>query len=496
MGFEQDGSLYRHRTDRTTGIRCAACGGVVKDAASAHGPSAAWLYCFACGSVKSVMAHLGEVRKVDTAGTVKLAADHGLFPYKKTTERGTLDRYYAWVRARRSWDRFATAMQHRTVESMLNSAVHQALGIDRSYAHSPGSHWTTTPAEIADYLHGACKQSGRVVTALGVHGHTPVVALPVFTGEQIKRVCGVWVCTGTDSSGRLDWVSLSADGESGGVTAAGTQLGTWGTELTSYGKFGTLTFDPSFMVDVFKHLRNGNHARCVLAGGNIDAEFLAYVVRTADANFELVEHSVAALEDSGCGSLYVASRTGARIRTGSGDAVAWPRAVLRWAESTVRDYAPEKHVIADSWWGPTQASWAVEEGHLTEEEARRITVAVAHVTTGRGVRTIPIRRGLTVAIHPNAWIQEETSTVLMYGHLVVTRVYADTTGRRRWSGYYMAPNGSTAPFDSSRLRKDPAGVVEGACVRARLEPPRVHPALVPHLAHIALYLRGTSSRVT
>jgi hypothetical protein len=87
----------------------------------------------------------------------------------------------------------------------------------------------------------------------------------------------------------------------------------------------------------------------------------------------------------------------------------------------------------------------------------------------------------------------ESGVLLLGAHVTVTRVYLGDDRRVHYRGY-VTYRGREFPFDSVAFRKDPARVIEGAVVRGHVDPPRVHPALVPYLAHVIMYLRRADAR--
>jgi hypothetical protein len=113
----------------------------------------------------------------------------------------------------------------------------------------------------------------------------------------------------------------------------------------------------------------------------------------------------------------------------------------------------------------------------------------AKLMTSTTWRDLEIDDRLVVCDTPSG-IQNTVTGQLLYEVVpVLDRVYRGDDGRTRYAGRIRLRR-QCYKFDSAAFHKHPVSVIDSALLRYGVDPPRPHPALVPHLAAIAGWLGG------
>jgi hypothetical protein len=101
------------------------------------------------------------------------------------------------------------------------------------------------------------------------------------------------------------------------------------------------------------------------------------------------------------------------------------------------------------------------------------------------LRRVTAAKEFTIVETVGGWIWDETGQVLTEAYPADVRVER-VGGVLRYRGLIIYGK-TILHFVSRRFRHDPVAVIMATLLRAGIDPPNIHPRLVPHLAATALY---------
>lgn len=490
LGYARSGQFYRDKSKTATDVspddaeagylHCTTCNQEsVTVTRRRTGPVSAWFVCWKCRQKLDPISYAARVWTTDVGDVITRINTAGLFTSKRAVTKDQTVPFRRFVRARAAYDRFDVAMRSRTMRSVTDSDIHAALRIT-DQPHVRGHWWTSTLKEIEVYIGDHSEPRGRLSAEFGVPDSTVALVIPAYGVD--RRLVGVIIGSAVRSNGAIMWLTRCATGDSGGLTNLDNA-----PQRTS-----SVSMNFGLLVDRFNKIRNGQAVPTEFVVGPIDGELVAMIRDELTANVTVTVPAIDALGDR---ALYLARRLDARIHvlTGADEDLTWQRALYVTTERDLQVLRLRKMSPTDSadvQWGPAEADQAVATGRLTKREADTITLRIGHaLKVGHGGNTlVPLRRGLTVEIDGTGWSHQETGMLLTRAVPYVTRIYRDEARKIRYVGF-IKYGAAMYHFDSSQFRKNPAAVIEATMLRHGVDPPAIHPIVVPYIATLALFLR-------
>lgn len=472
-GFSDIIPKYRRSVDTELVTRCAACP-MCGDADSElsfelDGPMTCGLVCPSCHHACDLVSYAAHLTKRPAGVVVAELNELGAFSSKRSVDPSVFRAFQRYRAAQVAFDRFQVLMTQRRMSSVAGSDVHTTYRIVDN-PHRIDRWWCSTVGELDAHLRGHTDPSGPMSSVLGAPDDRPVLLIPVHGSGN--PLVGMWASAGsayTDTN-VASFVYLKVPGSAGGV----------GIDVGPQTQF---TCDPHVALTSAVAYQNGvcRGVRRVLVPP-VTPNVMSYFRIRSGA--EMVPSQSAAFVRS-------AAALDASVLNASNDELEpWEVWFSRWLYDRGRGSDPDMMAA----WTPAVSRRSVGSGRITEAQAElidRLVLSNARPktrTSAGPIGSVPIRRGLTVTVTENGFVWDEKAELLCRALVQVSRIYRGDDGRVRYRGYVLY-GGVSHPFDTSRFRKDPCGVVERAVLRSGMDPPPVHPALAPHLAAIVLYRR-------
>jgi len=404
--------------------------------------------------------------------------------------------YQKRLRTRKSFRELSLRMNARASTGV--GEAHAVLGL-ADQPHSPPYWWSISVGELDDILGPDVFPATSADRRLGLPArHDPAsVAVVVPTYDQIGRVSGLWAAAGcAERGGRVDvdwrWRGLhDFPGGVGLLHSASSQVPAWGG-------CGLIWSDPGpalrLHADRRRHASDRPPAVILPPHHALD---IASISRTLPARkwVALVDKSI----DAHSAAVFkLCSSVSAMVRLLPDDKPKLWTTTSAGVELVARAASWQDRIgdlISGFQPGHRLASFLVELGWNSDLEARcfprwtaetRAKVADSLGATER-VRSVPIRKGLTIVEADGLWVWEEKNIVVSDVILDQVRSYLDANGAKRHKGLILH-KGLVHQFDTNRFREDPSAAVETALLEAGVaDPPSFHPCLSGLVADIVMH---------